>query len=550
MAHQKTHYDEMVHERMEYAFEQLYNKYAKKIKSLLGEIMQNFKTGLYSYNTSSFNYEKWVSCNGSLCKIDNKSIGLTSVKEILPIEIASEILADNFKWKNEFYSAQLSNDGTLLIDNKKVGYFVLQKDKGDVYSHDLGKQFYKMKVNQKPKIIEKSEKHILIKYEGHIKTNGILINAQIILKLDDSETIEWEISLDSQGTGYVFKMIFENEINHQIYAGMPFDLVQREVSDTDLLSKKLEKGLQKVLLGQRDLKNMKQYPFSEFIVSKGTSRTSMLMAKGLKQYEADIEGKIALTIRRSVEWMSKVVSTRVGDAASRFYVPDARCERKVVHKIAYAVVDNSTDPNGYGLINLVNDKFQGQHFIIENNSGGDLSEMLYSLPANPLSSLRLKNKKTVVTYFNSVTKKIVKDEVIQIDKNTTRHTKNPKNKNTTIYNFPKYPVEANKTVPSKEVIKDLKNDTKVFNEQLKLLKLEAKTLDSKKLQRIIHKIYIKEREIAELELCIALNEKKLNESLRKEDYLFKYDKKIGELGLKLNLARINRRIFDHFVEIL
>ena len=100
---------DMVHERMEYAFEQLYNKYAKKIKSLLEEIMQNFKTGLYSYNTSSFNYEKWVSCNGSLCKIDNKSIGLTSVKEILPIEIASEILADNFKWKNEFYSAQLSN---------------------------------------------------------------------------------------------------------------------------------------------------------------------------------------------------------------------------------------------------------------------------------------------------------------------------------------------------------------------------------------------------------------------------------------------------------
>lgn len=197
-------------------------------------------------------------------------------------------------------------------------------------------------------------------------------------------------------------MLFATGQRGDVYAGMPFDVVERPVVDQDLLPRQLGKGLANVLLGQRELEQVTTFPFHDFVAVSDGVTTAVILAKGIHAYQAQDDGTIFLTLRRSVEWLTAPdLQRRAGDAGPFMYVPDARCERTVWHEMGVMVMETAVDDL---TIHQINAGFQNPPLIVSAQGKG--KETVWQLLQEnlPLSSLSLVNDKPLARFYNPTTK--------------------------------------------------------------------------------------------------------------------------------------------------
>jgi hypothetical protein len=392
------------------------------------------------------------------------------------------------------------------------------------------------------------------------------------MTFDQSPLVRWQIELDSQGTDFRVDMVFETAHHGSVLAGMPFDLVQRPTAERDLLPHDLPSQLAKVLLGQRELGAVNTFPFHDFVAVGEGASAAAIFARGLHAYQADENGRVAVTLRRSVEWLTKPdLQHRAGDAGPLFYVPDARCERKVRHELAAAVGEFAADKLA---LHRLNAGYQCEPLIVKtDNTAGAQTVWQFLQEDLPMSSLHIIDDKPLVRFFNPTNgplalhrmfqrtdvwgRPIGRIDTVQPKDIATLLVEQPmkavddsiSNVSVRLANTPRWRVGDNHGQPESKVIEQLYAKIAQLQDQLEQIEDELTRVSGSQYYRLQHQYYVFKRELYEYKLSARLNELKLaNRGQLDQSYLYEQDAQVAEIGFQLNQMRIKRRIFDYIIE--
>jgi alpha-mannosidase len=563
---------DQVHEKMEYSYHTLFQAARQDISESLAHILNDFAPGVYAINTNPFVYEGWHVLHDNVVHVHTNGVGVWKIRQQEPLEKPCRSV-ETFDWRNEYYSATVTADGVVQIGKAKLGYLVVNEERGDTYSEQAGDQRGVCKANG-PLIIERvNDDYCLVRYNCALQWAGAQISARVQLTFDQTPLVRWQVDLDSRGTNFRVEMIFETAQPGEIYAGMPFDVVKRPSVDKDLLPKQLENGLAKVLLGQRELMEVKTFPFQDFVAVSDGDSSAVVFAKGIHTYQAGDDGAISLTLRRAVEWLTKPdLEHRAGDAGPFMYVPGARCERTVTHEIAVMIGETKIDDM---TIHKLNAGFQNPPIIVDHRGYGDQTGWQVLQVSLPLSSMQIYDNKILARFYNPTAKKQVFKKVYQ----KTDVWGNPKNpvreistkeivtvqidealpparslsnkQSLTPVTWPSWRVGENQGRPDKQVIEQLKTNTAHLGTKLAQVEEELKRTGKNNRPRLQHTYYMLKRKLFEVRLSVLLNEMELAAPERLSyAYLYSRDPDVARLGSELNELRIKRRIYDYVVEAL
>lgn len=563
---------DQVHEKMEDSYNKLYRDLQKDVRTSLAYIFRNFAPGMYAVSTNPFSYEGWQVIGNWIYHLKTSGIGVWEIADQSPIE-RLHLHDTQFEWQNPHYTATLNTNGIVQVGEATLGYLVITEEQGDTYSDEAGKRSASGHIVGSLIIEEKSNQHCVVRYDWACPCwGGGQITATVRLTFDQSPLLRWQVELDSRGTNFRVEMVFKTAQSGKVYAGMPFDMIERPTVDKDLLPRQLDKALSQVLMGQRELDQVSTFPFHNFVaISEGNS-TAVVMAKGIRSYRAGNDGSISLTLRRSVEWLTVLdLQHRSGDAGPFMYVPDARCERMVKHEIAVlfskANIDDMTIPSW-------NESFQNPPFLVTNHGAGNQTEWQLLQEDLPLSSLNIYEDKLLARFYNPTTKNYPLHReypettiwgspqatieiapakhilTLEIAQELPGLNHEPAGQATSMI-FPEWRVGTNQGLPNPEIIKQLEVKISQLELQLAQVKEQWHTTSEKKRFLVQHRYYALKREMYELRLSALLNRRKLAlHGQVTHDYLYTPDAEIAELGIQLNELRIKRRIFDYVAETL
>ena len=562
---------DQVHEKMEDSYRKLYQDIKQDVKTSLAYILRDFAPGMYAVSTNPFAYKGWQVVGDRIYHLDTKGIGVWEIAGRSPIE-RLQLPVTQFEWQNRHYTATVNANGVVQVGAATLGYLVVTEEQGDTYSDEAGPSSATGHAVGPLIIEEKSTRHCVVRYDCACPWDGAQITATIRLTFDQTPLLRWQVEMDSRGTNFRVEMVFKTAQQGKVYAGMPFDTVERPTVDKDLLPRQLDKALTQVLLGQRELSQVSTFPFHDLVAISDENSSAVVMAQGIRSYRADADGNISLTLRRSVEWLTAPdLQYRSGDAGPFMYVPDARCERMVKHEIAVLFSKASIDEM---TIHSWNAGFQNPPLIVTAEGAGNQTEWQFLREDLPLSSLSIYEDKLLTRFYNPTTRNYplhreYQETTVWGSPQTATETALAKSiltleiaqelpalspapdERVTSVTFPEWRVGDNHGLPDPEIIKQL--ETKIAQLELQLAQVEEQCHNADEKERLLaqHHYYVLKRELYELRLSALLNQRKLAlQGLVDHDYLYTPDPEIAKLGAQLNELRIKRRIFDYVVETL
>lgn len=561
---------DQVHEKMEYSYHAAFDAMAAEAQDSLSTILADFAPGTYAVSTTPFAVDQWQPAGDELIHVQTDGVGVWPVADRLPIEQKSEEVT-NFVWKNQHFSAQVNVDGTVAIGDSTLGQLVVSAEHGDTYSDEPGQRLGVISADG-PLVVEaRSEQHALVRFSGTWRGENANVSVTVRLTFDPSPVVTWQIDLDSRGTDLRVDMVFATAKRGRILAGMPFDVVERAATDTDLLPKAVSPTLAKVLLGQREVGVVSTFPFHDFVAVSDAEGTVAVLAQGIRSYDADENGTIRLHLRRAVAWLTAAdLPHRIGDAGPFFYVPDARCERTVRHEIGVAFVPGPADSVAMQAINAA---FQTPPLIVASQGAGVKTNWPLLRADVPLASLHRRGESLLARLYNPtpnlvpfskpfsqtdvwgnangeldgvVPKAVVTVQVAAESQQATVPAA------VALLTPFAWRVGENQGLPDPAIVDQLAEKIAVIDEEL--VGVEAKLAipaDDATRLRLLHRTYVLGRERLEFQLSVVLNRRKLAQNgALGYDYLYEPDAEIGEVGLELNRLRIKRRIFDYVVAAL
>jgi alpha-mannosidase len=564
---------DQVHEKMEYSYRQAFAGMIGNAQASLAAILAHFAAGSYAVSTNPFTLDTWQIAGDELVHIQTKGVGVWPVVERMPI-VGTQMVTDLFVWSNEHYEATVTAEGLVNVGDAVLGEIVVSTEHGDTYSDELGDRLGALQILSGLTLQQSSEHHALLSFAAQWQDDAKQVSAEVRLLFDESPLIKWQIDLDSRGTDLRVEMVFQTAVSGTIKAGMPFDNVIRSQVDDDLLPRKLPADLASVLLGQRELNSVTMFPFQDYVsVSDGDTAVTML-AKGLRGYRGEADGLIIMPLRRAVQWLTAAnLQNRDGDAGPFFYVPDARCERRVRHELAVAFRLDDVDSPAFQAANAA---YQNPPLIVNSQALGQRTSWQLLQEEVPLSALFVQDGALLARFYNLAPQKrplarpyttsdvwgqpagsateISAKQILNVRLDGEFDAQAaPEDSDRTVLDFslPDWRVGENQGRPDAAIMLQL--TVKVEALQAEIIRLEAEMagVAEQEQLRIQHRIYILQRESLEFQLSHLLNERKLEQDgLLNEDYLYNPDAEIAELGLALNHLRIKRRIFDYVVEVL
>ncbi|RLC90301.1 MAG: hypothetical protein DRI37_01770 [Chloroflexi bacterium] len=562
---------DQVHEKMENSYRQLYQGLKQDVRASLAYILRDFAPGTYAVSTNPFAYKGWQVMGDRIYHLNTNGIGVWEIAGQSPVE-RLRLPVTQFEWQNHHYTATVNANGVVQVGAALLGYLVVTEEHGDTYSDEAGQRSAIGHAVGPLIIEEKSARHCVVKYACACPWEGAQITATVRLTFDQTPLLRWQVELDSRGTNFRVEMVFKTALQGKVYAGMPFDTVERPTVDKNLLPRQLDKELAQVLLGQRELSQVRTFPFHDLVAIADENSSAVVMAKGIRSYRADDDGNISLTLRRSVEWLTAPdLQYRSGDAGPFMYVPDARCERKVNHEIAMLFSKASIDEM---TIHSWNAGFQNPPLVVTTQGTGSQTKWQFLQEDLPLSSLSIYADKLLARFYNPTTRNYplhreYQETTVWGSPQATIETAPAKgiltleiaqelpalspapDKQITFMTFPEWRVGDNQGLPDPEIIKQL--ETEIAQLELQLAQVEEQWHSANEKERLLaqHRYYVLKRELYELRLSALLNQRKLAlQGQVDHDYLYTADPEIAELGMQLNEQRIKRRIFDYVVETL
>jgi alpha-mannosidase len=563
---------DQVHERMELSYRNLFSAAKKDILDSLAYILKGFKAGDYAVSTNPFDYEGWHADHDRVWLVRTNGVGVWEVGPSESLDVSPKVVG-GFDWRNDYYSATVRPDGTVQVGEATLGYLVVTGERGDAYSSEEDDRRAVCKTNG-PIVVERANPHYCeVRYECSLQWEAVFVSATVRLVFDQTPLLSWQVDLDSRGTDFRVDMVFDTAQRGDIYAGMPFDVVNRPSVDQDLLPRQLEPRLAKTLLGQRELNEVRTFPFQDFVVVSDNLSSAAVFAQGLHAYRAGNGGTISLTLRRSVEYLTRSdLEYRAGDAGPHMYVPDARCERVVRHKIA-VMIGNVTldDPSMHRL----NAGFQNPPVIVDHQGEGGQGSWQFLRADLPLSSLHIYHQSALARFYNPTNRtQPLGDTFLKTDvwgnpetsitevgakEIVTAMVSDPASEVSTLSDeasfapiiWPSWRVAQNRGHPDLQIIEQLEAHIGQLEARLVEIEEEVERASGSGQYTLKHMFYVLKRKLYELRLSVLLNKRKLAASNRLADErLHAPDPEVAQLGLKLNELRIKRRIYDYVIAAL
>jgi alpha-mannosidase len=563
---------DQVHEKMEISYRGLFTSINDDIHKSLTCILHDFAPGTYAVSTNPFAYDGWQTAKDKLYHLQTNGIGVWSVRNGAPVEELNEPV-EGFEWQNSHYTASVRADGVVQLGGAALGSLMVSEEKGDTYSDELGTRRGVCRPNHSPVIEQQSAIHCVLRYECDLAWDTAYVAARVRLLFDQSPLIRWHVDLESRGANFRVDMVYQTAQPGEVYAGMPFDVVKRPTADRDLLPRHLEGGLDKVLLGQRELGAVQTFPFHDYVALSDGASTAVVLAKGVHAYQAEENGNITITLRRAVEWLTKAdLEYRVGDAGPFFYVPDARCERTVRHELAAVIGEFGIDD---GTLHQLNAGFQNGPLIVEASGDGEQTEWQFLQENLPLSSLHVCDGKVLARFFNPTPKTCaLQREYVQTDvwgNPAAKVTSVPPKGIATVAVKQPMPsvcdrsvkqvlisvegstwrVAENQGSPDTKIIEEIRAQIEQLEQRLEQTAERLNQASGKNVHVLQHRYYVLKRELYELRLSERLNAlKAADEHGLSYGYLYSPDDEVAEVGLQLNQLRIKRRIYDYVVQAI
>jgi alpha-mannosidase len=564
---------DQVHEKMEHIYRQVFAELLVDLEISLASILGDFAPGAYLVSTNPFSIESWQPAGDQLIHTITEGIGVWQVEEQAPVSDVQEPVG-SFEWTNDYYAATVAPDGSVQVGLAVLGKMVVSREKGDAYSDELGEPLGVLVPTSPLTILQKSARHCTIGFSSEWQEGDQRVTAAVRLLFDPSPLIRWEIDLLSCGTDLRLELVFDLAREGEIFAGMPFDLVQRPAFDTDLLPRQVPDELGRVLLGQRELNAISTFPFQDFLSISGKENSVTIFAKGLRAYSAGENGRLKIPLNRAVEWLTKPdLEDRVGDAGPFFYVPDGRGERLVSHELA---VGFCPFPAGSLELQALNAAYQNPPLVVQVEGQGERTRWQVFHEELPISSLSRIGEKALVRLYNptsqpqSLRRPYLQTDVWGRELGTTTAA-GPKQIVTAALDTPiseaksahkdsasvscvtppKWRVGKNRGSPDPEILAGLENRIAMLEGQVSKVEAQMEAVQGKEQLKLLHRYYVLKRERVELEFSLLLNRRKLGSRAPpgRED-LFRVDEEIAALGLELNHLRIKRRIFDYVVQAI
>lgn len=540
---------DQVHEKMEDIYRKVFDGAAADCERSIQHILGDFAVGTYAVSTNPFAYAEQVLVDGKQAyRGDVGGIGVWPVEPVAADEPTHETVGSvtlaNASWRFE-----ITERGEILLNGNPL-YFVLREEGGDTYSDETGEPLVRLAVDSQLDLTRAAHaSHVAFRCAA---THGeIDVAAKVTVTINERELLKWQIALDSRGVNFRLDLVYEAGVAGRIFAGMPFDTVARKAIDVELLPRECEPALKNILLGQREIGRVTTFPFQEYVALADDEQTLACFAKGLQSYSVTPEGALSLTLRRSVEWLTAGnLAYRLGDAGPFFYVPDARCEREVVHEIAFAIGD--FDPQGMALQRM-NASFQNPPMLVTVTGDGPRREWSVYADDVPASTLRVREDAVELRRFNPTIEHVGSLWPKQIAKQQVDLQKLPLDTTSTtqVLHSPPWRIGANQGLPRAEGIAEL--EKRVAAAKAEMEAAQARLVDATGNERHLaqHQVYIHHREMLEYQLSARLNEVKLAQNgALTEAYLYEPDPVVTEVGYELNQLRIKRRIYDYVAAAL
>ncbi len=550
---------DQVHEKMEDIYKKVARRAEEDADASLNVILRHFAAGDYAVSTNPFPTKRMVRLDNHIYEVETNGIG---VWKLPPPVVCEEVVesAENHTFQNDHFTLTVDADGIIHHNDQRLGYLAVSHDKGDTYSNQKG-DFIGILKPQTQLYVTHAGNTTAIKYRTRLSNDTICAEAIVTITLDEDALIHWQIDLLTAGTDLRVDFVVETGLNERVYAGMPFDVVARPFSDSDLLPLDVDDPqFGKILLGQRESGEVSVFPFHDFVATTDGTNSAVVFSNSVHSYEAQHDGTLAITLQRSVEWLTRGnLPDRVGDAGPFFYVPDARAERHVTHKLAFAFGTFSPDSIE---VQRLNAAFQNPPLIIQNNNDGERTEWQWLTAELPMSSLRVIDGEIVGRFYNpTMASGVVNGEKIRPKqiKSLTFDDSLPEvaltvTNDDCVFSVktPRlFPVADNRSVPSAEGLVEL--ERLIATSEAGMKSAEKKVAASEGDDRHIfqREIYVHHREMLEYQLSHRLNTLKLAQNGEVTDaYLYEPDPVVAEIGYQLNQLRIKRRIYDYVVAAL
>jgi alpha-mannosidase len=573
---------DQVHEKMAWSYQDIFIELLETLQDSIKHMMRDFSPGEYAFSTNPFPNDCWIPIEETLLLLKTDGIGVWPIDEKIPIDSASYELGQepNFTWHNEFFDAVLNADGQVRLGDAILGELRVYRENGDAYSHERGDLLGILRPLFPIKIVQRSDRHSILEWQAAWDGQDSWVSACVRIIFDPSPLVRWQVELDSRGTDLSVEMSFNTARHCDVWAGMQFDMVTRPECDIDFLPRQLSPPLEGILLGQRELGEVRDFPFHDLVGISNQQGSSVVFARGLHTYRAE-HGILSLTLRRSVEWLTRTdLASRVGDAGPVFYVPDARCERKVHHELAFAATPFTMDSMEMQALNA---GFQCPPLVVRSECQGRRKDWGFLQENLPFSSLQIHNGSILALFYNP-TSQVVKlahtymeTDIWGKEKGTTRRVKpkkisllklagsspesleqySPNDSRIVLLNPPQWSVGANHGSPDPVILAGVEHHIADLDQQIDqitdtLSRIEHEDVEDPNRQLLIqHQRYTLQRERLEYQLSLLLNQKKLSFGGNSPpEALSLVDPQIAAVGKELNRLRILRRIYDYVVQAL
>ncbi len=577
---------DQVHERMDRSYRELIDEAAQSSRSSIEALLAGFAPGRYAIATSPMSAVTGQRIDGSLVRAATAGIGVGPIEAAYPLQDRQETVP-SFGWQNSHFAAEVDRIG-IRVDGRSAFELVVRADAGDTYSSEPGAILGRCAFEGDPVVESTSELDAVVRVEARFADADadISVRATVRFRFDDGPVVHAEIDLDSDGTGFRIDVEFDTGVpGDRVLAAMPFDLVEREHVDRYLLPTDLDAELAGVLMGQREVGAVDEFPFHDFVALQGGERATMVLAKGLRSYRSSEIGLLSVAIRRSVEWLAKTgLERRQGDAGPAMYVPGARSERTVRHHLGFAVLP--ADSSAIDLFGI-GEAFHRPPLIVDVTEGDADGVTSWQVIGEelPMAGLELVDGRPLLRLFNPATEvralarpatrlSLRGGELGSVDQAQPKEILNlaldaveAPTADTpvtvgSVHGLPACRVGLSRSRPTDEVLALLEDRRQELLVGLGEIETAlAGPVDDKTRYRLTHQEYVLAREEAEIALSIELNRRlaALGDGIGDGDAAApeqivsipdEADPEIARLGWHLNDLRVKRRIYDYVVQSL
>jgi len=567
---------DQVHERMDRSYHEMLSWADETQRSLAAAALGGIAPNTYSVSTHAMTTRAVVRANGTAFEAHSNGIGIEPVTAASPIRTLGSTV-ERFDWSNEHYEAVVDGGGLRVTGTGRLARFVVRVDDGDTYSSEPGPILGELTPTGDLIHVDESDLDSSVRsawaFTGTVDGEAIEISATVEARFDASPIIDLTISLDSTGVGFRVDAEFETGLPAPtVHASMPFDVVERAHDDDDLFGQDIDPSLAGVLMGQRETGYVTEWPFHDYVAMSANDRTHAVLAKGPRGYRSSADGVISIALRRSVEWLAKTgLKLRSGDAGPAMYVPGARCERVVEHRLGFAVLAGSITESGLA---EHSEAFHNPPMIIEVAGTPADAPAGWSLLSAPLATTACvaDGEATVVRLYNPLS--IDQALAAPVDATSIRGAGStaisvvkPKQIVTIPVVAPPLPAPvdgatvdvlvsiASRVGATRSTAQPAEIDGLVERIAALDVRLEANAAALAEVDggaeryRLTHAEYVLDRERLELALSLELNRRRAATtdvvSIPDDP-----DPVIAELGADLNDLRVKRRIYDYVVQAL